>query len=182
MYTLVQIIPADISMLSHRKQIRGFTLIETVVYIGLFAILIGGAVVAVYSIVEGNGRNQSKSLLQQEGDFLIAKINWAMAGAQAITAPPVGNVGTGLSVNKWTTALNPVVVALTGDNMTLSRAGSTPVVLNNPDITVSDVRFTHTYEGGSNPESVTATFTLSSLTPNGMSISGSFSTTNYIRR
>ena len=162
---------------------RAFTLIETIIYIALFALLIGGAVVAVYGIIEGTGRNQQKAMLQQEGDFISAKINWAMSGVQAVNAPSVGIVDDTLSVTKWdTTAGNPIVISLSGTDVTLSRAGGPAAPLNNPDFKVTDLRFTHEYLGGTNPESVRAEFTLTAVTPNGMIVSGSFATTNYIRR
>ena len=56
----------------HRR--AGFTLIETVVYLGLFAILFSGGIAADYNVLETSGKNQSKAMIQEEGDFLIAKM------------------------------------------------------------------------------------------------------------
>jgi type II secretory pathway pseudopilin PulG len=57
---------------------RGFTLIEVVLYIGLFGILVGGVIIAAYQLLEGGDRNQVNILIQEEGTFLNRKINWAL--------------------------------------------------------------------------------------------------------
>src|SRR5581483_3447430 len=85
------------------KSAPGFTLIEVVVYLALFAILFGGAVLAAYNIVESSGRNQSKADIQQEGEFIIGKINWALSGAASVSSPGAGLSSTILSVVKFDT-------------------------------------------------------------------------------
>ena len=55
----------------------------------LFAILMGGAVTVAYAVFESAGHNQGKEILQQEGDFLIGKIEWALSGVQTIDSPPL---------------------------------------------------------------------------------------------
>ncbi|MEN9390287.1 MAG: hypothetical protein RLZZ283_387 [Candidatus Parcubacteria bacterium] len=165
------------------KQPRGFTIIEVLVYIGLFGIVIGGAVTAVYQIVESSGRSESKAHLQKEGDFLIGKIEWALSGARAIEAPGinVSNADT-LTVRRWDTSNDPVSFAVVGTDLTISRASGAPQVLNNTNVTVTDIRVSHIYSGGTNPESVTVTLDLASLAPNGMPITATFTTTKYLRK
>src|SRR5258708_4700865 len=62
------------------KSGKGFTLIETIIYLGLFALVMSGIIVSAYALVETAGRNQAKAVLQEEKDFLVAKINYALAG------------------------------------------------------------------------------------------------------
>ena len=156
---------------------------ETLIYIALFGILIGGAVVSVYSIIEGNGRNQTKTVMQQEGDFMVGKINWALSGARTINAPAVGATDSTLSVTKWDTSTgDPIIIDLNSASMRLKRGSAAADILDNDDVTVDALSFRHVYEGGANPEYVVATFTLSARTPNGSSVTSTFTTTNYVRR
>lgn len=173
-------IARDLSNL--KKSGAGFTLIEVLVYLALFAILIGGAVAAAYNVVEGSGRSQTRAMLQEEGDFLTAKISWALSGAQAINSPPADTPGSILSVTKWDAGIGTVTITLAGADLTLSRAGNPAQILNNSNIQISNLNFTHTFTGGINPESLAADFTLSARTPNGITISQDFSTTNYLRK
>jgi hypothetical protein len=164
------------------KNNLGFTLIEVVVYLGLFAILMGGMVTAAYSVFESSDRDQTKIMIQEEGDFLIAKINWALSGMQAINTPFAESIGSILSVNKWDASGStiPVTINLTGTDMFIINSINPPIELNNSNVMVKNLIFTHIYNDDSN-ESIQVNFTLESKTANGMSASQDFSTTKYIR-
>jgi type II secretory pathway pseudopilin PulG len=167
--------------------VRGFTLIEAIIYIALFSILIGGAVVAMYSIFEGREHNQTKAMMQEEGDYLIGKINWAVTGSSAITSPGVNTTcvspaSCALTVTKWDGSIGSVDIRLSGATMTLARGVNAAVPLSNTDVFISNLSFTHFHDGDSNPEGVRASFILSARTGDGRMISQEFSTTNYLRR
>jgi type II secretory pathway pseudopilin PulG len=167
------------------KKKRGFTLIETVTYLALFAILMGGGVVTAYAMFESAGRNQAKSILQDEGDFLIGKIEWALSGVQTISSPP-------LDFAAPTQSSILQVARFDGSSLTLSVAGdalqiqnsSSTYPLNNSGVQVSNLIFTHRAANGNgiDPESITASFTLSTRAENGMPLEQDFSTVKYLRR
>src|ERR1041385_5567651 len=79
----------------------GFTIIELLVYLGLFGIIMTGILSGSYAVIESANRNQTKGLVQADGDFLLGKINWAMSGVTAVTMPVVGTPGSTLTTNKW---------------------------------------------------------------------------------
>jgi type II secretory pathway pseudopilin PulG len=173
-----------------RKSGAGFTLIETMVYLSLFSLMMGGVVVSAYNIFESTGRSQTRSMIQEEGDFIIGKIDWSLSGIQVVSAPAAPSSGSEctesdtLSVTKWDGSVGTIIINLSGGSIVLARLGnlanSTP--LNNSNITVSGLLFRHCGGGGNNPESVEASFTLTARTPNGMSISRDFFTSDYIRK
>lgn len=166
------------------KAVPAFTLIETIIYLGLFGILMGGAVVAAYNLFESSSRGQTHALVQEESDFLIAKINWVLSGTKSVTTPPAGVPGSSLTVAKWDTALgDPMVVALSGTDITLSRGGNPAVVLNNSNVRITSLVFTHTLASGDglNPESVNTTLTLTALTPTGQPVTRTVGSTVYLR-
>jgi len=166
-----------------KRKNKGFTLLEILIYLGLFAMLLGGAVIASYSIFESSGRNQTKSILEEEGDFILAKIRWALSGAQTVNSPVTNATSTFLSVVKWDTSIgNPVIVNPVGTNATLSRGANPAQTLNNSNVSVSNMIFTHTYKGAAEPESVDSHFTLTAQTPGGATVSGDFDSTNYLRK
>lgn len=164
---------------------RAFSLIETIIYLALFGILMGGAVVSAANLFESQSRSHTTSVIEDEGNFLIGKINWALYGAEAVTSPPLGSSGTTLTITKWDTAVgNPLVINQNGTNLTLSRAGGTAVVLNNSNVAISNLSFQHIAGSGDGvqPEGLKTSFTLTALTPNGMVVSRSFTSTNYVRK
>lgn len=167
---------------TNKKSNKGFTLMETLVYLALFSLLFGGAIVSAYNMFEGFSRGQTHIMMQEEGDFLIGKINWALSGAQSIEVPATGSNGDTLSITKWITSLNPVVIKLNGSDMTISLSGTSAKVLNNTNVSISNLNFKQEYLGGTNPRSVNFEFTISSRTPNGMPVSQKFSATSYVRQ
>lgn len=169
--------------MKRHQHTRGFTLIEALMYMALFGIIIGGAVTAAYSIAEASTRSVTRSLVQEEGNFLVAKIGWVLSGARAVDDPAVGNTGPSLSVTKWDTAIaHPIVVQLVGTDMTISRGTNPASILNNDNVQVSALSFSHAFGGGTDPESVEASFTVSARTPTGQIVNQNFKTIVYLRK
>lgn len=54
---------------------RAFSLIETLVYLGLFTLIMCAAIAALLSIRESSGRDAARALVQSEGMFLAASIS-----------------------------------------------------------------------------------------------------------
>ncbi len=158
---------------------RGFTLIEILIYLGLFALIMVGILASAFSIFQGSGRTQTKVMVQEEGDFLLGKIGWVMTGGSNITQPTFGNSDNTLSLTKAGTVYNLV---LSGGNLSLQGA-----TLNNTNITVlaptAPPTFVFSHTGtGTNPEFITARFTLQAKTPSGQVYSQDFTTTKYLRK
>lgn len=164
---------------------RGFTLIEAIVYLALFTILMGGGVAAAFNLFEAASRGDTRTMLQEETDFLIAKVNWTMSGAQAVTAPSTGATGGALTVVKWDTSVgNPIVIARNGTNLVMTKAGGSEIILNNTNVQITDLSFTHVAASGDgvDPESVTGVITLSARTPSGAVLYRQATTTVYLRK
>ncbi len=164
----------------------GFSLIETVIYLALFGIVIGGVVVSVYAMFESSSRNQTKAMVQEEGTFLLGKLDWALTGASAVSAPT--SVQLSINRNGIPSTDNPLTFDASGGRITLARGTSAAQVLNNTNITIASSGinpiFTHTLASGDGivPESIKILFTLTALTPNGQQYSQDFSTVKYLRK
>ena len=108
---------------------------ETLIYIAIFSILMSGAVVGSYNLLEGGSRNMTATGIQEEGTFLNRKINWALTGATATAASPSG---TTLTITRPDLgSQSPLVITSNGTSMTITRGVSTPVVLNSDRFPVS---------------------------------------------
>jgi hypothetical protein len=130
-------------------------------------------------------------MVQTEGDFLAAKINWALSGSSTINAPAVGTSGSQLSVNKVINPngdVAPLTINLENGDMWLTYpsddGGQDTYKLNNTNITVSDLEYTYTKSEGNGvaPERIDTTFTVTAKTPTGATVSQEFSITNYVRK
>ena len=79
---------------------RGFTLIETLIYIALFSIIMTGGFIAAFQILQGQSTLSNRATIQAEGNFVSAKINWAMTGITTINTPAIGATSSTLTVTK----------------------------------------------------------------------------------
>lgn len=163
---------------------KGFTLIEAIVYLALFSILIGGGVVAAYSLFDAVTRAGTRTMLQEETDFLLSKIDWTLSGAEAVTVPAAGAKGGALTVVKWSApGGNPVIIAKNGDNLTLSEGGGVATPLNNTNVSVTGISFSHVADPGVGtvPQYVEAVLHISAYTPSGSLLTRVGTTTVYLR-
>ena len=55
------------------KKLKGFTLIETMIYTALFSIIIGGGIVSAYQIITSTQGSSNQLISEQEADFLMRK-------------------------------------------------------------------------------------------------------------
>jgi len=170
------------------KKDRGFTLIETLVYLALFGILFSGVIVCAYSVLESSARNQTKAMAQAEGDFLVAKINWTIKNAKEVISPVDAVPNQTLTVRKFDNSYSTVKpsgldCAIVPCDMLLLE-GTDASVLNNSDVKISQMSFIHFNDmsGKLNQESVQADFTLRANTADGKVFSQTFSTTVYLRK
>lgn len=66
---------------------KGFSLIETIIYIALLGLLLTTAVLTSYQILQGSTNVSNKTIVQDEGDFVVRKLDWALSSASAASAP-----------------------------------------------------------------------------------------------
>lgn len=115
---------------------RGFTLMETLIYIALFSILMSGAMIAAYNLLEGGGRNKLAIGTQEEGTFIDRKINWALTGASTVSASADG---TTLTITRPDLgAQSPLVILGNGTTMTIARGASAAVGLNSDRFAITN--------------------------------------------
>lgn len=176
-----------------QKYNSGFTLIEAVIYVALFALIMTGALVSIYGILGSSARNQTKAMIAEEGSFLLGKIDWALSGAESISLPfdQDGDgieSGTTLSLKKFGAGSeNPIVISLSDNNLVIRRGNNPANTLNNSNTFIAcapEGCFTHQSSSGDgiNPESLEAKFTVSSKTSEGLSFSQDFSTIKFLRK
>ena len=157
----------------------GFTLIETLVYVSLYAMIFGGMLASMYTLVESDARNETVAMMEEEGNYLIGKIDAAVLHAASVQSP--AESGTALSV--LVAGGSSIRITERDSSMRLQMDGSAAETLNNTDVSVQNLNFVHTLPtgDGSNPESVSVSFTLVATTSDGHLLSQEFSTLEYVR-
>ena len=81
---------------------RGFTIVEMLVYIALLGILMTGALLGAWQLLQGSAQISGRTVTQDEESFVLHKIDWALTGAKTITSPSSGTpYSSTLSLTKY---------------------------------------------------------------------------------
>jgi hypothetical protein len=155
----------------------GATLIETLMYIGLFGLVVTGVVASAYVLIETSDRNQTKVLLEEESAFLLAKIALAMDGVASVATPSANASAPVFMATRFDGSA--VALALSGDALTL---GGVP--LNNDDVAVRRLTFIRTVDASnpSSPERIDCGVEVRARTNTGAILERSATTTRYLRK
>ena len=130
---------------------RGFTLLETIMYIGLFGVLMSGALVAVYQLIDGGVHNMHSVAVEEEGLFVNRKMNWALKGATAVTAP---DSKTLVITRPDLGAQSPLTITEQSGEMLLTRGVAAPLPLTTSELKVTSTSVSSVPAGGGIPASV----------------------------
>ncbi len=162
---------------------KGFTLIETILYLALYGIIIGGILISVYLILESSRENDMKAMVEQEGAYILSKVDWALAGATSASVEPSGQKLSVLRENISENE-NPLLFDASSDSIYISRGSRTAQALNNTNTASSDAVFIHALDSGNGilPESISFSFTLTARSSRGSPYSQNFSTIRYLRK
>jgi type II secretory pathway pseudopilin PulG len=128
---------------------RAFSLIETLIYIGLFSLIMTGAVLALQAVSESSGNGATRALIAEEGLFITQKIDRALEDSDGSTSGIVWNSSA--------------------ESLSLKEAGGELVQLNGGNVRVFAFSF----------DATEATFTLSATSSTGTLLSQAFTTTYY---
>jgi hypothetical protein len=155
-----------------KKSELGFTIIETLIYIALFAMVIGGGLTATYQIIQSTEGDNNHVVLEEEANFLLRKINWALTGATSVT-----QTSSTLTISKNINGANTTLVFnFSGNELLLTRGTGTAQPLNSSSLKLSNGAFTKVGTNG-----FSTAFTLTTA-QNGKEATESFSTIKYLRK
>ena len=129
---------------------------ETMIYIALFGVLMSGAVVGAYNLLEGSDHNIADSRIQEEGTFLNRKINWALSGASNATISGGNSILTITRPDLG--SQSPLVISGTGSIITIARGTGAATQLNSDRFAVTNVEFAYQVSTGGKPPSVSVKF------------------------
>jgi hypothetical protein len=130
------------------------------IYIALFSILMTGAMIGAYNLLEAGGRNVTAIGIQEEGTFINRKINWALTGASAVNASADG---TTLTITRPDLgAQSPLVIVGNGTAISIARGAGVATGLNSERFPVSNPTsgkiFVMRAGSGGKPPAVTISF------------------------
>lgn len=149
---------------------RGFTLIELILYMGIFSTLLMVLVQLFGSIVNVNLESQANAAVSQDGRYILNEMTYTVRQAASFTTPSgygIANATTQLQFT--TTGGTTYTYALStdpvGQKKLLISDGVSTEQVNSYGTTVSNLSFTRLKTTGTSGKStISVTFTLTSTT------------------
>lgn len=162
--------------MSIKNNAKGFTLLETIIYIALFSVIMTGVFATIYQIFSGSDNLINKSTTTEEGNFVLKKLSWILSNIDLNNPPAVNGSGCTqtLTVIKNGFSSNPIVIWLNtvgGINFIEMSQGSGPSLpITTANASTSCLMFSII---SGNPLGITATATIDGT---------DFSITRYVRQ
>lgn len=123
------------------RNIKGFTLIETLLYVAIFAIFVGGMIVFAFAMLTAAQRADETIEVADNARFAMQKIQRAIQVATAVNSPAVGASANSLSLSTATASWNPFIIDVADGSLRFKAGSATAVLITNSFVTVSSVSF-----------------------------------------
>lgn len=126
-----------------KKNNQGFTLVETIVYIAIFAIVAGALVTFILNINSSRLHSQTMLEVKGHGADLMRTLTTAIKNATAINSPGTGSNSGVLSINTPDVTKNPTVFSANGEALFITEGVNTALALTNNKVKITNLTFTN---------------------------------------
>jgi len=130
------------------NNIKGFTMIELLLYMVILGTMLALLSGFVFSTYQARIKNQTIAETEQQGVQMMETITQTVRNAQQINTPPAQSSGASLSVNTHAGATTPTVFDLNGSNLQVKEGTGATVSLTGSRVAVSGLNFTNVTETG----------------------------------
>ena len=134
---------------------RGFSLLETIMYISLFGVLMSGVLVAVNQLLDAGMHTIHSVAIQEEGLFINRKLSWALAGATNVKA---SDAKTLVITRPDLGEQSPVTITEAGGEMRLARGSAAPLALTTAELIVASTTISVTDASAGIPAAVRVSY------------------------
>lgn len=143
---------------------HGSTLIETMLYFALAATILL-VITSLYNVVlQTRTRDRAFVAVEEQGALALMEIATAVHNAEAITTPTIGTSGATLTVDAYTSAVDPTIFDQSGGTLREKKGTAAAVALTAPTVVVSGLSFQN-ISRTSTPGAIRISFTLSYTNP-----------------
>lgn len=143
-------------------------------YVAFFTLLVGTLLGIAYQTIASTDQINKKIVLQQEANFILRKIDWALIGSIAVS---IGSNSSDITITRYS-APDTVSFSQNGNFIAIN-SGMEKMDLNSANVAVSNLVFVK-IQDESHPTEIQVSFNLANTT--GTSNSQNFQLTKYLRQ
>lgn len=120
---------------------KGFTLLETVIYTVLVGIVMAAVVGTTRAIFDTNLKTQAHLIVQESARYATERILFRIQNANSITAPAIGS-GAVLTMAMATATQNPTIFSVSNGTLFITEGTSPMAALTGTHIEITNLVFT----------------------------------------
>ncbi len=145
-----------------KKIEKGFTLIELILYMGLFCVLVSVLSGIFTAVIDTQLNSKATASVDQDGRYILAKLIYDMQSASSSAIPSASSLGSPSATLQLNTSAGTYTYASNSGNLQLTNANGTNN-LNSVDTQISGLTFTR-IGNGTATDTIRVNFTVKSTT------------------
>ena len=130
-------------MKKNNQKIRGFTLIEILLYLSLFVVVVLGSVAFIHTMFETNVKTKVILEADNEAEHALAIIAQYVRNGVVIFSPNKNQTGDILIMQSLDESQSPILFGIIDDSIVMSTGGLSTTTLTSANIKVSNLKFTN---------------------------------------
>lgn len=136
-------------MICDPEKESGFSLVETLLYVALFAAIVSALAVFLATLSASRINQQVTGEVDQQASFAFRTMTQSIRNATAINSPGAGATSSSLSINTGVASTTPTLYSLTGGVLFITEGVNPAIALTNSRVVVTDLTFSNLTKSGS---------------------------------
>jgi type II secretory pathway pseudopilin PulG len=126
----------------NKKRKKGFTLVEIIIYFGLVSIILILIIGFSLNIFESTNKNNVYREIQQNGRFIMQKIDSAIKSASELNHPSsLGESSDYLSLATQNSETDPIIIELSSEDIFITKGEQDSYQLNSSQTKITNLEF-----------------------------------------
>lgn len=142
---------------------KAVSLVELILYIGLVTTILGVVVTYFYVLNINKIRNQTVSVINEQGQYIMSLVTQYIRNASSITLPVLNTSGSSLSL-VMSSSPTSIIFNLNGDSIQIKEDAASPIRISNSKIILSGLIFINASQNTAKGN-IRVQFTLSYINP-----------------
>lgn len=128
---------------SNQKINSGFTLVEILLYLSLFAVVVLGSVAFIHTMLETNIKTKTILAADTEANHVLSIITQSIRDSATVLSPSKGNENSILAIQTFNEQYPSIVFGIINNALVVSEIGQSTTTLTSNKIKISNLKFTN---------------------------------------
>lgn len=147
-----------------RKKMRGFTFIETILYLALFSILGTALFGFSWDVITLREQGRTERQLVDEARFVMERVKYLLRNSSVDVPSSVWNSANGRLVFDVVGGSDTVTISLQGGRVVMQQSGGAVIPLQATDSRTTVLRFERAYSADNSSQAIDVTVTMDTST------------------